>query len=176
MKKCIFCFQKEWKLKINKKILFLLLPIIAGVILIDLLTKQFICAKTQNTGTYSFLPGVLNFTYVENLGAAWNIFSGNRAFLIIISVVFLILLTGFYYLERKQGVLFQISCALIFGGAIGNMIDRIFLGYVRDFVQFDFWRNFPVFNFADACLCVGVVLLVIFYFISLFKEKKCKQK
>ena len=163
-------------MKVNKRFLFILLPIFAGVILLDLLTKHFICNVTQFTGSYSVIPGLFNFTYVENLGAAWNMFSGNRVFLIIISVVFIVFLGGFYFLERKQGTLFQVGCGLIFGGAIGNMVDRIALGYVRDFIQFDFWRAFPVFNFADVALCVGVVIVLLHFIISLFREKKCEKQ
>ena len=57
-------------------------------------------------------------------------------------------------------------------GCVGNMYDRIFFGYVRDFIQFDFWKSFPIFNFADAILCIGVVLFVIYLIIYLVKSRK----
>lgn len=159
-------------MKINKKFLFILIPIFIGVLAFDLLTKEFLAGKLALGGVQEFIPGLINFTYVENDGAAWNIFSGDRTFLIIISVAFILLLGLFYFFERKNGVLFHIGLAMILGGAIGNMIDRIFIGVVRDFIQFDFWKSFPVFNIADAALTIGVVVVVIYYILSLFKRKK----
>ena len=163
-------------MKINKKFVFLVLPILAGVLVIDLLTKQYIAMPIPLYEIRQIIPGLINFTHYENDGAAWNIFSGDRTFLIIISIVFIILLGVFYFFERKNGVLFHISIALIFGGAIGNMVDRFFLGYVRDFIQFDFWKNFPVFNVADMALTIGVVIMIVYYVISLFKRGENARK
>ncbi len=159
-------------MKINKKFLFIVLPVFIGILVLDLLTKEFIAGQIALNGSHVFIPGLINFTYVENDGAAWNIFAGDRTFLIIITVAFVLLLGLFYFFERKNGSLFHIGLAMILGGAVGNMVDRIFIGIVRDFIQFDFWKSFPVFNVADAALTIGVVLVVIYYIFSLFKRKK----
>ncbi len=159
-------------MKVNKKFFFILIPIFIGIIIFDLLTKEFIAESMMGEGNKSFISGLINFTYVENNGAAWNMFAGNKVFLIIISLVFVLLLGLFYFLERKNGTLFHIGAGLIFGGAVGNLVDRIFIGFVRDFIQFDFWQSFPVFNIADVALTIGVVVIVLYYIVSLFKRGK----
>ena len=156
-------------MKINKRFLFVAIPIIVGVLIFDLVTKE-VAMAIPLYEIRSFIPGILNFTHYENDGAAWNIFAGNQALLIVISVVFIALISTFYFFERKNGVVFHIGIALILGGAIGNMVDRVFIGIVRDFLQFDFWRSFPVFNIADVALTIGVVLVIVYYFIGLFKR------
>ena len=171
VKKCTFYCQKEWKLKINKLFFFVVLPVFAGVLLTDLLTKTFI-AEELNGSTVSVIPYIFNFTYVQNYGAAWSIFSGSRVFLTIISFVFLIILAVFYVIENKRGPLFQVGIGLLFAGAVGNLVDRIALGFVRDFIQFDFWKSFPVFNIADSAITIGVVLLAIHFVISIFRGNK----
>lgn len=175
VRKCTFYCQKELKLKINKLFFYVVLPIFAAVLLVDLLTKSFI-ADQLNGETVSAIPNIFNFTYVQNYGAAWSIFSGSKAFLIIISILFLILLAVFYVLENKRGPLFQIGIGLLLGGAMGNLIDRISLGYVRDFIQFDFWKSFPVFNIADAAITIGVVVLALHFLIAIFKGDKNEKK
>ena len=159
-------------MKINKKFLCIALPILLVVLLVDLITKQFIAMAIPMYEVRPFIYGLFNFTHYENTGAAWSIFAGNQVFLIIISVVFIALICVFYFLERKNGALFHVGFALILGGAVGNMVDRIFLGFVRDFVQFDFWRSFPVFNVADIALTIGVFLVILFYFLGIFKRGK----
>ena len=88
----------------------------------------------------------------------------------------MVALSVFYAYENKNGALYQVGMGLVFAGALGNLIDRIALGYVRDFIQFDFWRSFPIFNVADICLCIGVVILLIYYIIRLVKERKNARK
>lgn len=163
-------------MKINKKFLFILLPICLGIIVIDLVSKELIASSYALGESNNIIPKLINFTYVQNFGAAWNILSGNRAFLIIISLVFIACLVLFYFFERKNGVLFQVGCGLIIGGALGNMVDRIFIGYVIDFIQFDFWQSFPVFNVADMALTIGVVCVILYYIISLFKRGENARK
>ena len=127
-------------MKINKKFLYILIPVFVGIVVFDLLTKEYIANAMIGQESKNFISGLFNFTYVENNGAAWNMFAGNRTFLIIISLIFVVLLGLFYFLERKNGTLFHIGAGLIFGGAIGNLVDRICIGFVRDFIQFDFYH------------------------------------
>jgi len=162
-------------LKINKLFYYVVLPVFVGIVAIDLLTKSFIADRLDGN-IVAVIPSIFNFMYVKNFGAAWNIFSGDRTFLIIISLAFVALLAIFYIVENKRGVLFQIGIGLLLGGAVGNLIDRIFLGYVRDFIQFDFWKTFPVFNIADSAITIGIALLAAHMIVSLFKGEKNGKK
>ena len=68
---------------------------------------------------------------------------------------------------KAKGKTYTIGFALVLAGAVGNFVDRVLLGYVRDFIMFDFWKTFPIFNFADCCIVIGAVLVCIhFIFLS----------
>lgn len=121
-----------------------------------------------------FLPGFINFVHVENKGAAWGIFAGRPIFLIIVAMVVMALYLTFYILKVKNlnghnSIIFMISVGLIAGGCVGNLVDRIFFGYVRDFINFQFF-DFPVFNIADICVSISVVLMFI-YFIFIYPKE-----
>ena len=88
-------------------------------------------------------------------------FSNGTVWLIVFSIIFLAALFVLNHFIKKPNLLYYISFSMIFGGAIGNLYDRIAFGYVRDFIKLDF-MNFPIFNIADSFLCVGVVLFCIF--------------
>lgn len=109
-----------------------------------------------------FLDQVTKFylTTTTNTGAAFSLFQGQRYVLIVISIIVIFFILK-YYKEKK----YQFPLTLILAGTIGNLIDRIFLGYVRDFIDLKFW---PVFNIADTIITVGVFLLVY----RIWKEKK----
>ncbi len=149
-----------------KKNLLLKLCIIPVVIATDIITKIVLWGKN-----YPFLKGFISIHSVDlNEGAAWNILDGHTWVLILISLIFLVFLVLFDLKYKSDSILYNIGFSMIVGGAVGNLIDRIFLGGVRDFLLFDFWTDFPVFNMADAFLCVGVVLFAI-YLIFFFSDK-----
>ena len=75
------------------------------------------------------------------------------------------------FLLKIKSKAYSIGFSLVLAGAIGNFVDRIMLGYVRDFIMFDFWKSFPIFNFADCCIVIGAVVMSI-YFIFLSKADK----
>ena len=102
-------------------------------------------------------------------------FSGSTVALIIISVIIIALLGVYVFASKTKNALFYVSLGLIVGGAVGNLIDRIFLGYVRDFIKLEF-MNFPIFNTADCFLTVGVICLVVYYLIEVVKESKKKKE
>lgn len=111
--------------------------------------------------TYTVIDGVFNLTYVQNTGASFGMLSGFRVFFIIITVIACALIVLFLVKEHKRlHSLMRISVALVFSGALGNLIDRIFLGYVRDMIEPAF-INFAVFNIADCAITIGVVLLIL---------------
>lgn len=116
------------------------------------------------------------FNSVHNYGAAYGIFSDHTFILTIVSALMIVVLLIYNWFKKNKSIFYCISMGLILGGAIGNLIDRVFLGYVRDFIKFSFFS--PTFNLADACLCVGVVCFVIYliFYDDTFKRKHPKQK
>lgn len=148
--------------------------IIAAGVVIDQVTKYVISHAYEIGETHVLIKGFLNFTYIRNEGAAWGIFSNSRWVFIVITAVMLVLMPLVLYKYRKLHFLFGLSLSLIISGAIGNMIDRVFLGSVVDFIQAAF-IDFPIFNVADCCVTVGAVLMFIYLvFIDkeLFRSKK----
>lgn len=130
------------------------------------------------------LPDVLNLQFHSNTGAVWGIFNDKVIYLALFTLVVLSGIVFLYFKipnSKKHKVLKTIA-VFIMAGAVGNLIDRIFLGYVTDFIYFEI-INFPLFNFADSCLTVSSILLLIlalFYFKDedfafldqLFRKKK----
>ncbi len=155
--------------------------IIVGIIVFDQLIKLAAAGvlPTLPGSTFVFIPGFASFTYVQNTGAAFSLFSNATWVLTILSVVLVVALFVVLYKTRKvPSVLLKLSLMFIIGGAIGNMIDRVFLGYVRDMIEFTF-VNFAVFNVADSFVTIGAVLLgiyLLFYWDKGKKDKKLKEK
>ena len=107
------------------------------------------------------IPGALELTYLENRGAVWGLMQGWRVVFLLATFLFLGILIWFYGKKRKDmTVLTRVILALLFSGAVGNLIDRLFLGYVRDMIYFSL-INFPVFNVADSAITISAALLVI---------------
>lgn len=128
---------------------------------VDLLTKQLVIAGMELYDSIPLLPGIIELRYIRNEGAAWGIFSEQRWIFMALSAVAIIALPLIIYKFRKAPFLFGFSLSLILGGAIGNMIDRIFYGSVVDFLNFQF-IEFPVFNAADCFVTVGAVLMFVY--------------
>lgn len=115
------------------------------------------------------IPGFFHITYVKNTGMAWSMLSGYPQLLALIAAAAVGVML-WYLLTKKPDRLTAFAVALMAGGALGNLIDRLVYGYVRDFLNFYiFGYDFPVFNIADAALCIGVFLLLI---ASLKEERK----
>lgn len=141
----------------------------------DQLTKWLAVKFLEPIPTKPLIEGVLHLTYVENRGAAFGMLADNRWVFIVISTVTIMALLFFLYAGYSQNRLYAVSISLIISGGIGNMIDRIALGYVVDFIDFRL-INFAVFNGADSFVCVGAALLFTALVIDLVKEyKKEKQ-
>lgn len=151
------------------------------LILLDQWTK-IIAIENLADGPISLIPGVFEFYYVSNYGAAWGILSGQRTFFIFITIVVMAVVAYVYVRTPKTKKYFGlVACEiLLISGAIGNFIDRIQLGYVRDFLYFSL-IDFPVFNVADCYVVIAAIFLCIlvlfvykdedFEFLS-FKKKK----
>lgn len=147
----------------------LIFLLILGVILIaaDQLIKWWIVENLMPVNVMDFIRfgdfNVLGLRYCENTGAAFSSFSGARWFLVALVSVMLVVLLVFTIRYKHKRPLFLISSAMIISGGIGNLIDRIRLGYVIDYLDVKLF-NFAVFNFADICVVVGAILLLIFLF------------
>ncbi len=125
-----------------------------AVLGVDQLTKL---AARQLEGAITLIPGVLGLRYAENTGMAFSLFSGRPWLLGILSAVLII--AGFAVLRRyRLGMVASIAAMLMLGGAVGNMLDRLFRGYVIDMFEVLF-VDFAIFNVADAALTVGCALM-----------------
>lgn len=155
--------------------LTVLLSLIVVILTLDLVTKYVFDGLLQLGEGMTVIPYLFNFINVHNFGAAWGIFAGNQLGLIILSIVFFIVFLLFYIKEKKKSWLLTVSFAFLTAGCFGNLFDRLIFGYVRDFIQFAFWQSFPVFNFADVFLTVGVALFLIYLIIPIFKKKEHKK-
>ena len=149
--------------KIKTKFYFLFLSIF--IILIDQFTKYFLFNNYKTIINKDFL--LFRLDYVKNYGAAFNIFSGNRIFLSLISIIFSILLTYLILRKNTLNTIDLISYSFILGGTIGNGIDRILRGFVIDFINLNI-INFPVFNIADISINIGFIILIY----SIFNNKR----
>ncbi|WP_179395419.1 signal peptidase II [Lacticaseibacillus absianus] len=146
---------------------YLLLAV--AMIGLDQWVKAWIIAHVALGQTVRFIPGVLSLTHIKNTGAAFSILEGKQWFFYIVTVVSLVIVA---MLWKDSGCHFwyRLGLTLIFAGTIGNVIDRLRFQEVTDMFQLDF-MNFAIFNVADACLTVGVVIVLIFL---LFVEGKGK--
>ena len=140
------------------------LLLMVGCILLDQLTKIFARIFLSGVQTVPLIPGVLHLTYSLNTGAAFSLFSGMNAVLLVFSFVITAGI-GFalYSLPKHQGFRnLNVALSLIMGGAIGNLIDRLFAGAVTDFIDFRL-IGFPIFNVADICVVIGAILAVLYF-------------
>ncbi len=142
----------------------LVLCISLVVTFLDQVTKYAVTCNVAFGDQIPLIPGLLNLTYVRNTGAAWGIFAGFSGMLIVLSFVMLSLLIFCRRHFMEDTLIHKISMGLIISGIVGNLIDRVRLEYVVDFIDF-YWfltdSHFPSFNVADSAICVGVGLYLI---------------
>ena len=132
----------------------------AGIVALDQWTKALTVARIPLYGHIPALDGLFHFTYVQNTGAAFSTFLGQQWLFALIFVVFTALLAWELWKKTLGLKKFEYGCvAAIWAGGLGNMIDRVRLGYVVDMIELDFMR-FPVFNVADCFITCGCVLLI----------------
>jgi len=154
-------------------LLNILIPLL-GIVL-DQIVKYWASTDLQAIGTIPIWEGVFHLTYCENTGAAFSMFTGQRWMLLAVTVVLLAGLLWALYMNWMQNAFGRMSLRLIISGAIGNMIDRILLGYVVD--MFDFRLiHFPIFNVADIFLCVGVGMMVLYILYMEPRLEKAKKE
>ena len=155
---------------------YILAAITAILVLVaDQFSKVFVSNNFEMAKSYDFLPGIIDITYIHYDGAAWGMLGGYTWLLLSITIVVMLACIA---LLLKWGLRDKItfwSAMLILSGGVGNMIDRIFRGgNVIDFLHFEFWPTFPVFNVADCAICVGAGLIILSLFKSIIDEQKKK--
>jgi signal peptidase II len=145
---------------------------IAGLTtLLDQFSKQWIkrYVESHGMGMHSSLTSgnnLLDITYAVNTGAAFSIFPNQKYLFIVITLSALIGILFYYFKAKEDSKLFTVGLSLIFGGACGNLIDRVLYGYVIDFLDLH-WKDvyhWPTFNIADSAICTGVGLLMLYLF------------
>ncbi|MDD6488308.1 MAG: signal peptidase II [Clostridia bacterium] len=142
----------------------------AVIVIIDQVIKYFVLEFLVPVGSVTVIDNLLSLVYVENRGAAFGIFQ-NQVW--IFAVITLLMIAVFVYIlisGKIKGKLFTTAAILIIGGGIGNLIDRIFRGFVVDYLSLSFFP--PVCNFADYCITIGAVLFIISIFITSDKKSE----
>ena len=141
----------------NRKILIISMI----TLIIDQLSKSIISNIVKLGATKQVIKDFFYLTTVHNDGAAWGIFSNQQFLITIGTIISFIIIYKFIY-GFKTNTRNNVAFGLVLGGLAGNLIDRLFLGYVRDFLDFMiFGYDFPVFNVADIGIVIGVILLII---------------
>ena len=154
---------------------FLYSLFVLAIVAADQITKYLVVANIPLYGDVSFLPGVLGLTYVQNTGAAFSAFQGMQWLFAVIFLLFTAAVLWEYFKKPMGFTRFERWCiAAIYGGGLGNMIDRLRLGYVVDMLETQF-MDFPVFNVADCfitCGCTALVVSLAFCNKGFWKDEK----
>ena len=146
-----------------------LIPVIAEVI------RAVIEKTVMHSGSVTAVPYILDLTYSENRGVAFGLFQDGTLFFSITTSIVIIVFAVLLYKNYKKSKLFSIAASLIIGGGIANLIERVFYGYVVDYLSLSFFS--PICNFADYCITAGTVCLIVyllFFSDALKDEKKVK--
>ncbi|MCG2677991.1 signal peptidase II [bacterium] len=145
-----------------------LLLLAAIVLILDQISKFIICRIILPGGSFPVIENVFYLTHVQNKGAAFGLFPNQTLFFIIVTLFTILLILFFHQRISKEGSSPSWALGLILGGALGNLIDRIRLKAVIDFLDFSLkGYHWPSFNIADSAITIGAVIL----FISLFRKK-----
>jgi len=134
--------------------------LIAPIMIIDRITKLLALEHLAPQGVKKAIPGILSWAYVENRGMAFGMAGGMVWLLIVLTAIVIAILAGYLILHPDDPKLMRAGLWLVVGGGLGNLYDRIAYGFVVDFIRTDF-IDFPVFNFADICVCAGVGMVIL---------------
>lgn len=152
----------------------MLIPFFTGIFIIAILdqaAKVFAAGLLQSVKTVPLWENVFHLTYVENSGAGWGIFSDHTWLLTAVTALIIVAAVTYMVVKRPKNRVFLTGFTFLIGGAVGNFIDRVRLGYVIDFFDFTL-IDFPVFNVADCFITVGAIIFAIYViFLSDKKEE-----
>lgn len=144
--------------------------------IIDQIIKLIVKVNIDLNSSILVLNDFFYLSHVHNYGAAFSILYGNRFFLILFSIFSLILIYMFFIKNNKLNKLDYIIYSLLYGGIVGNLFDRIVYGYVIDYLDFYIFNyNFPVFNFADVCIVISVILIIFDSIRGVLYENRSKK-
>ena len=161
------------KLKISYKNIILYILTFIVVVFGDKLTKIIVEHTLQLNAGYTIIDSFFYFTYAHNSGAAWGIFQGHMILFYVVSLIAGIAIIYYFLQTESYQKLTRFGLVLVFSGMIGNLIDRLMYGYVRDFIDFIiFGYDFPIFNVADIAITVGVALIILELAIEEYKVWK----
>ncbi|MEG2414204.1 MAG: signal peptidase II [Clostridia bacterium] len=142
---------------------------LAGILIIDLVSKALVFDFLADKPNHTFVVLDKIFTMIEakNYGASFSILEGKQVFLVGMTSIVMLGLVVILYIRPNTPSILRVGLLLIIGGGIGNLVDRVALGYVRDFIDYTFLHtffgiNFAIGNIADVFLCVGVVLMLVY--------------
>lgn len=150
---------------------------IAVLVAADQLIKMVVTNRLMPIGSADFIPGIVEFNYTENTGAAFSILENHTEILSVVTLI--IILAGLVYLlsGKLKNKLLIVSAILVLAGGIGNLIDRIFrgsqlfCGYVVDYIKLLF-MDFAIFNFADCLVCIGAMMIIVYLLVDIVKDSK----
>ncbi|MBR2339732.1 MAG: signal peptidase II [Clostridia bacterium] len=163
------------KITLCKKHLWALIIVCVGII-VDQISKAIVAANMTYGKTVSIIPYLFDFRYTTNTGAAFGMLSDQRwIFLSVSTVAIIAMIIYAIYAFSDMNMLYVWGISLIVSGGIGNMIDRLTLGYVIDFIEFAF-MDFATFNIADSCVCVGAFIVGLAILLDLINESKKTKK
>jgi signal peptidase II len=129
-----------------------------GIIILDQFFKQLVHFYMQLGQSIPVVNGILRLTYVRNTGAAFSLFVGFSPYLVVVGIIVVGAVIYFHYKMPGKDLYIQSALACILGGSLGNLLDRIFRSYVIDYIDIIKW---PVFNFADIMINLGVILIAL---------------
>ncbi len=147
------------------------LVIIVGL-LADQLSKLWVASTLPYETSISVIGDFFTLRYIHNDGAAWSLLSGRVGLLLVVTIIVTVAIAWLLYKTPKENRLLRFAYALLMAGALGNIIDRVRLGYVIDFLAFP---NFPVFNLADCWVTVSIGLIIILTLLDIRKESAAKR-
>ncbi len=160
-------------------------PLILLVVTVDQLTKKLAIRVLRDAGqSITIIPDLLSLTYTENKGVAFGMEFAPAGMLLLLTGLITIIVLVYVILSKNRTTLFLVPFALIVGGGIGNMIDRVILGRVVDFIYFDLYHGkifgtylslWPIFNVADSAISIGACMLILFHN-RIFPEDNPKEK
>lgn len=143
----------------------------AALVVLDQLVKFLVRSNLDLGEGVPFLPHILQLTYYQNTGAAFSIFEEHTWILTLISAAASVLLIVLLVKKIFPHPFGMVSLALVLAGAVGNLVDRLFLGYVTDMFQ-TLFMNFPIFNVADMCIVCGGIAFCVYFLLFQDKEEK----
>ena len=151
------------------------LIIIALLVAIDQIIKLLVLEHLKPMGSLTLIDGFIQLNYAENTGAAFGSFSGKTTFLSIFTLAIIILGLIYLFVKKRKVDVEYICISLIISGGLGNLVDRIFRGYVVDYIE-PLFVDFAIFNFADILVTCSCIVLVIWLMYEIYRENKNEKR